>query len=309
MAVITAKMVADLRAQTGCGMMDCKKALVEADGNFEEAVKVLREKGLAKADSKQSRIAAEGIVDIMLTDDKKTAAMIEVNTETDFVAKNEKFQEFVKGLLKTVLANRPADVEALNACKFDGTEDTVEVVLKEQIFKIGEKISIRRFAIVDGIVANYIHGNGGMGVVVNFDTDVADNAGFAEYAKNIALQLAANPCEYVDRTAVPQSVIDKELEIIMSQIKNDPKNANKPDQIIEKMAQGKIGKYYEEHCLVDQEYVKDDKMKVSAYTAACAKEFGGSIAIKSFVIFTKGEGIEKREDNFAEEIANMVSGK
>lgn len=308
MAVITAKMVADLRAQTGCGMMDCKKALVEADGNFENAVKVLREKGLAKADSKQSRIAAEGVVDIMLTDDKKTAVMIEVNTETDFVAKNEKFQEFVKGLLRTILANKPADVEALGACKFDGTDDSVEVVLKEQIFKIGEKISIRRFVIVEGTLATYIHGAGTMGVIVSFDTDVADKDGFAEYAKNIALQLAANPCEYVDRNAVPQSVVDKELEIIMGQIKNDPKNASKPEQIIQKMAQGKLGKYYEEHCLVDQEYVKDDKMKVSAYTASVAKELGGSIAVKSFVIFTKGEGIEKREDNFAEEIANMVKG-
>ncbi len=308
MAVITAKMVADLRAQTGCGMMDCKKALVEADGNFENAVKVLREKGLAKADTKQSRIAAEGVVDIMLTDDKKTAVMIEVNTETDFVAKNEKFQEFVKGLLRTILANKPADVEALGACKFDGTDDSVEVVLKEQIFKIGEKISIRRFVIVEGTLATYIHGAGTMGVIVSFDTDVADKDGFAEYAKNIALQLAANPCEYVDRNAVPQSVVDKELEIIMGQIKNDPKNASKPEQIIQKMAQGKIGKYYEEHCLVDQEYVKDDKMKVSAYTASVAKELGGSIAVKSFVIFTKGEGIEKREDNFAEEIANMVKG-
>ena len=308
MAVITAKMVAELRAMTGCGMMDCKKALGEADGNFDEAVKVRREKGLAKADSKQRRIAAAGIVDIMLTDDKKTAVMIEVNTETDFVAKNEKFQEFVKGLLRTVLNCKPADVEALNACKYDGTDDTVEVVLKDQIFKIGEKISLRRFVIVEGTLSSYIHGNGGMGVVVNFDADDAAvaNEGFAEYAKNIALQVAANPCEYVDRTAVPAEVLNKELEIIMTQIKNDPKNANKPDQIIEKMAQGKIGKYYEEHCLVDQEYVKDDKMKVSAYTAACAKAFGGNIAIKSFVVFTKGEGIEKREENFAEEIAKMI---
>ena len=308
MAVITAKMVADLRSKTGCGMMDCKKALVEADGNFDEAVKVLREKGLAKADSKQSRIAAEGIVDIMLTDDKKTAVMIEVNTETDFVAKNEKFQEFVKGLLRTVLSCKPADVDALNACNFDGTADTVEVVLKDQIFKIGEKISIRRFVIVEGVLASYIHGNGTMGVIVNFDADdaAANNAGFAEYAKNIALQIAANPCEYVDRDAVPAEVINKELEIIMTQIKNDPKNASKPEQIIQKMAQGKIGKYYEEHCLVDQEYVKDDSMTVAKYTAACAKEFGGSIAIKGFITFTKGEGIEKREENFAEEIAKLV---
>ena len=308
MAVITAKMVSDLRAQTGCGMMDCKKALVEADGNFEEAVKVLREKGLAKADSKQSRIAAEGIVDIMLTDDKKTAVMIEVNTETDFVAKNEKFQDFVKGLLRTILACKPADVEALNGCAYDGSADSVEVVLKEQIFKIGEKISIRRFAIVEGILASYIHGNGTMGVVVNFDADEAavNNAGFAEYSKNIALQLAANPCEYVDREAVPAEVVNKELEIIMTQIKNDPKNATKPEQIIQKMAMGKMGKYYEEHCLVDQEYVKDDSMTVAKYTDACAKEFGGKIKVTGFVSFTKGEGLEKREENFAEEIAKLV---
>ncbi len=309
MAVITAKMVADLRAQTGCGMMDCKKALVEADGDFQAAIKVLREKGLAKADSKQSRIAAEGIVDIMLTDDKNTAVMIEVNTETDFVAKNEKFKEFVKGLLRTILANKPADVEALNACAFDGTEDSVEVVLKEQIFKIGEKISIRRFVIVEGVLATYIHGNGAQGVIVKFESDVADKDGFAEYANNVALQAAAFPCEYVDRTEVPKEVIDRELEIVMGQIKNDPKNANKPDQIIEKMAQGKLGKYFEDHCLVDQEYFKaDEKMSVAKYTEKTAKELGGSIAIKSFVIYTKGEGIEKREDNFAEEIANMVKG-
>jgi elongation factor Ts len=307
MATITAKDVAALRAKTGIGMMECKKALVEADGDMDAAIKLLREKGELKAESKMAtRIAADGIVDVLAENGK--TAIVEVNTETDFVAKNEKFQEFVKGLLRTILNCKPADVEALNACNYDGSADSVEVVLKEQIFKIGEKISIRRFAIVEGILSSYIHGNGTMGVVVNFEADeaAANNAGFAEYSKNIALQIAANPCEYIDRDAVPAEVISKELEIIMTQIKNDPKNANKPDQIIEKMAQGKIGKYYEEHCLVDQEYVKDDKMKVSAYTAACAKEFGGKIAIKSFVTFTKGEGLEKREENFAEEIAKLV---
>ena len=190
---------------------------------------------------------------------------------------NEKFQEFVKGVLKTILSCRPADVDALMACKFDGTEDTVEVVLKEQIFKIGEKISIRRFVVKEGVLSSYIHGKGTMGVVVVFDADdkAVSSEGFAEYAKNIALQLAANPCEYVDRTNVPESVVNAELEIVMSQIKNDPKNANKPDQIIAKMAQGKMGKYYEEHCLVDQAYVKEDSMTVAQYTAQCAKEFGG----------------------------------
>lgn len=308
MAVITAKMVAELRAMTGCGMMDCKKALVSTDGNFEEAVKALREKGLAKAEAKQSRIAAEGLVDIMLSDDKKTAVMIEVNTETDFVAKNEKFQEYVKGLLRTILACKPANVEEFMGCKFDGTEDTVEVTLKEQTFIIGEKLSIRRFVVKEGIMSTYIHGKGSMGVIINFEADDAavSNEGFAEYAKNIALQLAANPCEYVDRTAVPQEKIDAELEIIMTQIKADPKNASKPQNIIEKMAMGKLGKFYEEHCLVDQGYVKEDSMSVAQYTANCEKAFGGKIAIKGFVSFTKGEGLEKREENFAEEIAKMV---
>ena len=309
MAQITAKMVAELRAQTGCGMMDCKKALVEADGNFEEAIKVLREKGLAKAASKQSRIASEGIVDIMKSADGKTAAMIEVNTETDFVAKNEKFQEYVNGLLTTILENKPADVDALMACKYAGTEDTVEVTLKEQTFKIGEKLSIRRFVIVEGTLATYIHGKGQMGVIVTFDADDAatGNEGFAEYAKNIALQFAANPCEYVNREDVPQAVLDNELQIIMTQIKADPKNEKKPDQIIEKMAQGKLGKYFQEHCLVEQEYVKDDSMSVAQYTAACAKSFGGAIKVVAVSSFTKGEGLEKREDNFAEEIAKLTA--
>ena len=306
MAVITAKMVAELRAMTGCGIMDCKKALVDTDGNYEEAVKVLREKGLAKADAKQSRIASEGLVDIMLSDDKKTAVMMEVNTETDFVAKNEKFQGYVKGLLRTVLANKPADVAALMQCKYDGTEDTVEVTLKEQTFIIGEKLSIRRFIVKEGIMSTYIHGKGSMGVIINFDTDVAEKEGFAEYAKNIALQLAANPCEYVDRDAVPQAAIDAELEIIMAQIKNDPKNASKPDQIIQKMAMGKMGKYYEEHCLVDQGYVQDDSMTVAQYTASVAKELGGAIKVVGFACFTKGEGLEKKEENFGDEIAKML---
>ncbi len=308
MAVITAKMVAELRSMTGCGMMDCKKALVDADGNFEEAVKLLREKGLAKAEAKQSRIAAEGLVDIMISEDGKTAVMMEVNTETDFVAKNEKFQGYVKGLLRTVLANRPADVEALMSCKYDGSEDTVEVTLKEQTFIIGEKLSIRRFVIREGIMSTYIHGKGSMGVIINFDADDAavNNPGFAEYSKNVALQLAANPCEYIDKSSVPQSVLDAELEIVLTQIKNDPKNASKPEQVLQKMAAGKMGKYYEEHCLLEQRYVKDDALTVAQYTEACAKEFGGSIKITGFVHYTKGEGLEKREDNFAEEIAKMV---
>ena len=202
---ITAKDVAELRRQTGCGMMDCKNALVEADGDFDKAIKVLREKGVAATAKKAGRIAAEGLVDIMTEGD--VTAMVEVNSETDFVAKNETFRAFVQGILRTIIANRPADVDALKACKFDGTEETVEAALQEKTFTIGEKLSLRRFLTVDGTVSTYVHGMGATGVVVKFDTDVAGKEGFAEFAKNIALQVAAMSCQYVDRDSVPASVL------------------------------------------------------------------------------------------------------
>lgn len=308
MATITASAVAELRKATGCGMMDCKKALVEADGDFEQAKKLLREKGLAVAAKKQDRIAADGLVDIMLSDDGKTAAMIEVNSETDFVAKNESFGQFVKGLLRTVLAKRPADVDALLALPFDGTDLTVEAELKDKTFVIGEKISIRRFAIVEGAMSTYIHGKGSTGVIVKFDTDdaTAATAQFAECAKNVALQIAAMAPAYARKEDVPQSAIDEEKNILIAQIRADPKNANKPDQIIEKMVTGKVGKFYEKNCLTEQAYVKDDKMTVGQYVASVAKELGASIAINSFVLFEKGEGIEKREDNLGDEVAKML---
>ena len=306
MAAITAKMVSDLRAKTGVGMMDCKKALKETDGDFEEAVKYLREKGLSVAAKKADRVAAEGVVDIMV--DGNTAVMIEVNAETDFVAKNETFKEFVRGIERAILATRPATVEELLAQKFDDTF-TVEAKLKDMIFTIGENMNIRRFVIVDGVVSTYIHGNGSTGVVVKFNADEAavSNAGFAEFAKNIALQIAAgNPPAYVNKEEVPASAVEEEKAILIAQIKNDEKNANKPDAIIEKMVTGKIGKFYERVCLVEQDYVKDDSMKVGKYVEACAKEFGGAIAIDSFYLYEKGEGLEKREDNFGDEIAAML---
>ena len=309
MANITAKAVADLRAKTGCGMMDCKKALVETDGNFDEAVKYLREKGLAKADQKASRIAAEGVVDILVNDDKTAAAMIEVNSETDFVAKNESFKEFVRDLLKTVLKNKPADVEALMACTCEGTENTVEAELKNKIFTIGENLKIRRFEIIEGnALATYIHGIGTTGVVVKFDADdAAKNApDFADIIKNVALQVAAMNCLYVNREAVPASVIEEEKSILLAQIANDPKNANKPDQVKEKMIIGKLNKYYETNCLAEQAYVKDDSMNITQYLDSEAKRIGGSIKLLAYCRYEKGEGLEKREDNFAEEIANMI---
>ena len=307
MAAITAKMVNELRAKTGAGMMECKKALVETDGNFDEAIKVLREKGLGKADKKAGRIAAEGIVDIYT--EGTTSAMIEVNAETDFVAKNDTFKAFVKGILKVLVDKKPATVEELKALPYDADFATVEAKLKDMIFTIGENMNIRRFVLVDGITSTYIHGGGMAGVIVKFDVDeaVAAKAEFAEFAKNICLQIAAGtPPTYVNREDVPASVLAEEKEILMAQIKNDEKNANKPEQIIAKMVEGRIGKFYERACLVDQLYVKDDSLTIGKYVAATAKELGGSIKIDSFVLYEKGEGLEKREDDFAEEIAKLT---
>lgn len=306
MAAITAKAVAELRAKTNCGMMECKKALTEAEGNFDEAIKILREKGLATAAKKADRIAAEGVVDILR--EGKTAAMIEVNAETDFVAKNDTFVEFVKGLLRTIIANRPADVEALKALPFDGTSETVADALVAKIAVIKENISIRRFVIVDGQLNSYIHGHGTTGVIVKFDTDDATAAtpDFAEMSKNVALQVAAMNCEFVNRDAVPAARLAEEKEIIATQIKNDPKNASKPDAIIEKMAVGKLGKFFEQVCLADQAYVKDDSMSVAKYVESVAKELGAKITLVDFCRYEKGEGLQKREDNFADEIASLV---
>ena len=301
----TAKDVAELRKQTGCGMMDCKKALVESDGDFEAAVKYLREKGMAATAKKADRIAAEGIVDVMTVGN--TTAIVEVNSETDFVAKNATFQEFVKEILKTIIANKPADVEALLASAYT-QGGTVSEALAEQIYKIGEKLSIRRFVIVEGVVSTYIHGMGATGVVVNFETDVADKDGFAEYAKNIALQTAAMPVLYLNKESVPASVLADEKAILIKQMQEDPKMANKPQQVLEKIVEGKLGKYYENNCLLEQLYVKDDSMTVSKYTAQTAKELGGSIKVVGYVRFDKGEGIQKREEDFAAEIQKMVQG-
>jgi len=308
MAAITAKMVADLRARTGCGMMECKKALTAANGDFDEAVKVLREKGLSVAAKKAGRIASEGIVDIMVSEDGKTAAMIEVNAETDFVAKNEKFQQFVRGLLRTILANRPADLDALKKLPYPDSDFDVEGKLKDMIFTIGENMNIRRFVIVDGIVSTYIHGKGTTGVIIRFDADdvCAKNAGFAEFAKNIALQVAAMPVLYLNKETVPAADLEAERQIQLTLMKNDPKNANKPEQILHKMIDGKMNKFYEKNCLTEQAYVKDDSISVGKYVENTAKEFGGKIQLSGFWIYERGEGLEKKEDNFAEEIASMM---
>ena len=302
----TAKDVAELRKQTGCGMMDCKKALTDANGDFEAAIKILREKGMAAVAKKADRIAAEGIVDIFTIDN--TTAMIEVNSETDFVAKNAVFQQFVKDLLKTIIVNKPADVDALMSCNIEGEDDgTVSDALASKTGTIGEKLSIRRFVIVEGVVATYIHNKGETGVIVNFNTDLSASA-IAECGKNVALQVAAMPVLYLNKESVPASVIEAEKEILVNQMKQDPKMANKPEAVLAKIVDGRIGKYYETNCLLEQAYVKDDSMSVSKYVASVAKELGGNITVTGYTRFDKGEGIQKREEDFGAEIAKMING-
>ena len=306
MANFTAQDVKNLREQTGCGMMDCKKALTESDGNFEKAVEFLREKGLAAAAKKAGRIAAEGMVYAVADNAKKVGVVLEVNAETDFVAKNDMFKDFVKNVANVIMEQNPADVDALLNCSMEGS--TVDAALKEKILVIGENIKIRRFERYEGVCAAYIHAGGTHAVLVNFETsnEVAAKAEFAAYGKDIAMQIAAANPGYVCESEVPASVIEKEKEILLAQIANDPKNANKPDAIKEKMVLGRIGKFYKENCLVDQEFVKDPDLSVAKYTEKVGKELGGEIKIVKFVRYEKGEGLEKREDNFAEEIANMV---
>ena len=306
MAAFTAKDVKALREKTGCGMMDCKKALTQADGDMDKAVDFLREQGLAKQAKKASRIAAEGVAYAVTTDDCKVGVVIEVNAETDFVAKNDSFMDFVKACANTVIKENPADVEALLALKADGSEQTVAEMLQEKVLTIGENIQIRRFERMEGACVAYVHAGGKIGVLVNFDTDLADKDEFVAYGKDVAMQIAALNTPYLTKEEVPAEVIEHEKSIMVEQLKNDPKMANKPEPVLAKIVDGKIGKYYKENCLVDQEFVKDNKLTVAQYTKNTAKALGGSIEIKKFIRFEKGEGIEKRQDDFAAEVASMV---
>ncbi len=296
----TAADVKVLREMTGCGMMDCKKALAEADGDKEKAVDILREKGMAKAVKKAGRIASEGIVKDYI--DGNVGVVVEVNAETDFVAKNDQFVEFVTDVAKTIAEKNPADVEALKAEIISGGYQTVGDALTEKIAKIGENMNIRRFARYEGTVASYIHGGGRIGVLVKFDTDCADKPGFDEFAKNIAMQIAAAGAEYLDRDSVPADRVEHEKEILAAQAKNE----GKPDNIIEKMIIGRINKFYKEVCLVDQEYIKDGDLSVTKYVQQTAKELGGSIKIVDYTRFEKGEGLEKKSEDFAAEVASMI---
>ena len=302
---ISAKDVMELRKQTDCGMMECKKALTQADGDFEKAIEILREQGLAAANKKAGRIAAEGMVYAVAFDN--CAVVVEVNAETDFVAKNDKFVAFVKEATKVIMKQNPADVEALMACKTEAGE-TVDEALKNLILVIKENIKVRRFTRYEGVCSAYVHGGGTHGILVNFETTNGIEAKdeFAAYGKDVAMQVAAANPSYVDEVAVPAEVVAKEKEILLAQMANDPKNANKPDAVKQKMIEGKIKKYFKENCLVDQEFVKDGDMTVGQYTAKVAKDLGGEIKVIKFTHFVKGEGLEKRSDDFAAEVASMV---
>ena len=300
----TAKDVQALREKTGCGMMDCKKALVASDGDMEKAIGFLRGKGLAAAAKISGRIAAEGRVLGYTDEAAQVSVIVEVNAETDFVAKNQEFQDFVLEVAKTVAAGNPANVEALAEMKMAGSDLTVAQALQEKILTIGENIKIRRFARYEGVVASYIHGGGRIGVMVKFDTsaDIAANEQFKLAAKDVAMQVAAANPLYLDRDSVPADVLEHEKKILTEQVMNEGKPAN----IAEKIVNGKIGKYYKENCLVDQQFVKDGDLTVAQYVANTGKELGGDIKIAAFVRFEKGEGLEKKEDNFADEVASMV---
>lgn len=300
----TAKDVKELREKTGCGMMDCKKALESSDGDMAKAIDFLREKGLAAATKKSSRIAAEGLAVAYTNEENTLGAAIEVNSETDFVAKNSDFQEFVKLCGKTVMEKNPETVEGLLKIAVDGGK-TIENILQEKILTIGENLKIRRFKRFEGVVSAYIHAAGKIGVLVNFevaDLAVSKSDEFKLFAKDIAMQIAAANPLYLVPQEVPAEVLDHERKILKEQIIND----GKPENIAEKIVEGRIGKYYKEICLLSQPFVKDGKLSVSDYTKETAKKLGTEIKIKAFVRFEKGEGIEKKEDNFAEEVAGMI---
>lgn len=303
---ITAKDVQKLREMTGVGMMDCKKALTAAEGDMDKAIEWLREKGLAAQTKKAGKIAAEG-VSYAIVADNGVGVVIEVNSQTDFVAKNEVFQNFVKDLANLVATENPADVEALKACTYPGTDRTVADVTADKVLAIGENIQIRRFVrYAEGVNVPYIHMGGKVGVLVNLAVEGIEADKVTELGKDVAMQICAMNPTFLDKSDVDQATLDKEKEILLIQAKEDPKNANKPENIIEKMVMGRIGKYYEENCLLQQAFVKENKISVEKHVAEVAKQLGGKITVKAFTRFATGEGIEKKEDDFAAEVASMI---
>ena len=293
---ITAKDVQKLREMTGVGMMDCKKALTEAEGDMDKAIEILREKGLAASAKKAGRIAAEGMAYAAVIDG--VGVVVEVNAETDFVGKNEKFVNFVKGVAATVAACNPADLDALMACKYDGTDLTVQEQQQEMVLVIGENIKVRRFArFAEGFCVPYIHAGGKIGVLVSLNVEGDIDA--TEIGKDVAMQIAALNPRFWDKSQVTEDVLAEEKKIMLVQMANDPKMANKPDQVKEKIVDGKLNKFYSENCLLQQEFVKDGDMTVEKYIASAAKALGGTVTFRDAVRFEKGEGIEKKQENFA----------
>ena len=303
---ITAKDVQKLREMTGVGMMDCKKALTAAEGDFDKAIEWLREKGMAAQTKKAGKIAAEGMSFATVTE-KGVGVIIEVNSQTDFVAKNEVFQEFVMGLAVVVADEDPADVEALKACRYPGTDRTVADITADKVLAIGENIQIRRFfRYADGVNVPYIHMGGKVAVLVNLQVEGIEADKVTELGKDVAMQICAMNPTYLDKSDVSQEVLDKEKEIQLAQMANDPKMASKPEKVKEGIVMGKLGKYYEENCLLQQAFVKENKISVEKHVAEVAKQLGGKIAVKGFVRYATGEGIEKKEEDFAAEVASMI---
>jgi elongation factor Ts len=289
---------------TGVGMMDCKKALEENDGDMDKAIEFLREKGLATQAKKSGRAAAEGVVTAVVKGE--VGVLLEVNTETDFAANTDDIRNFVANVANTIIEKNPADVEALKEMQISGGSNTVGEVLTELAgMKIRENIVIRRFVRLEGKLASYIHNGGSIGVLVKMDTDLAADQ-VASIGKDVAMQSAALNAAYLCREQVPAEVLEKEKEIMMAQMAEDPKMASKPEQVRAKIVEGKIGKYYSENCLLEQAFVKDDKMSVQGYVDAEAKKLGGSIKVVDVVRYERGEGVEKKEDNLADEIAKMI---
>lgn len=302
--MITAQSVKELREKTGAGMMDCKKALTEAQGDMEKAIEILREKGLAAAAKKAGRVAAEGIVKTYISEDKKSAGIVELNCETDFVAANEEFVTFADRLAQMASTTSATTVEEFVAEKYDA-ENTVSEALTALIAKLGENMTVRRFnkfAVANGVVESYIHGGGRIGVVVELGCDADNTAVLIEVAKDVCMQVAAANPTFLSREDVDQESLEKEKEIYRVQALNE----GKPENIVEKMVMGRIQKYYKEVCLLDQAWVKDGDKSISKYLQEKSKEVGSPITINKFVRFERGEGIEKAEDNFAEEVAKMT---
>ena len=304
MGNVSVAAIKELMTITGVGMMDCKRALVAADGDQDKAIEALREKGLATQAKKSGRAAAEGTVAAVV--EGNVGVLVEINTETDFAANTDDFKAFVASVAKTIIEKNPADVDALKASTISGGDKTVDEVLTELAgMKIRENIVIRRFVRLEGTLASYVHNGGSIGVLVKLDTDINNDA-VLTVGKDVAMQSAALNPAYMDRTQVPAEVIEKEKEIMMAQMAEDPKMANKPEQGRAKIVEGKVGKYYKENCLLEQAFVKDDKVSVSEYVAAEAKKLGGNIGVVDVIRFERGEGVEKKEENFADEIASMI---